>query len=108
MKQSVIAACLIAALAGLVAGPVLARPALVVVHARPAYPMPGPGYVWMSHPRYGWGWHHPRYGWHRGWDSVVVVKPAYPIPGPGYVWMRHPRYGWGWRHPRYGWHRGWR
>jgi hypothetical protein len=38
-----------------------------VVNVRPAYPRPGPGYVWQNHPRQGWGWHHPNYGWHRGW-----------------------------------------
>jgi hypothetical protein len=63
-------------------------------------------YLWMGHPRYGWGWHHPQYGWHKGWD--YVERPAYPMAGPGYVWMSHPRYGWGWRHPRHGWYRGWR
>ncbi|ASF44698.1 hypothetical protein CEK71_00695 [Methylovulum psychrotolerans] len=40
------------------------RPAAVV---RPAYPIPGPGYLWRQHPTYGWGWYHPGMGWHRGW-----------------------------------------
>ena len=30
-----------------------------VAYARPAYPLPGPGYAWAYHPRYGWGWRHP-------------------------------------------------
>jgi len=38
-----------------------------VVYVAPTYPMPAPGYVWVHHPRYGWGWHHGRHGWHRGW-----------------------------------------
>jgi hypothetical protein len=107
IKQSVIAVCLIMASAGFVAGPVLAQPPMPgAVYIEPAYPIPGPGYVWMNHPRYGWGWHHPRYGWHKRWG--YVARPVYPIPGPGYVWRSHPRYGMGWYHPRYGWHRGWR
>jgi len=62
-------------LAGCVAAPVpvrVAPPVAViappgVVYARPAYPLPGLGYAWAYHPRYGWGWRHPAYGWHRGW-----------------------------------------
>lgn len=38
-----------------------------VVYVAPAYPIPGPGYVWAYHPAFGWGWRHPVYGWHRGW-----------------------------------------
>ena len=56
MKQIAIAMRLVMASAGVAAGPALARPMPVAVYARPASPMPGPGYVWMSHPRYGWGW----------------------------------------------------
>ncbi len=103
MKQLFAGAYLVSVLAGLSIEVAFAQPPVVVVE--PAYPMPGPGYVWMEHPRYGWGWHHPQYGWHKRWD--YVERPAYPIPGPGYVWMSHPRYGWGWYHPQYGWHKGW-
>ncbi|GAB6141745.1 hypothetical protein JCM14076_24740 [Methylosoma difficile] len=39
-----------------------------VVIVRPSYPIPGPGYLWRLHPRYGWGWYHPRFGWHYGWQ----------------------------------------
>ena len=46
----------------------------------PTYVSPGVGFIWLQHPRYGYGWHHPHHGWHRGWH------------GGGY----------------YGGHRGWR
>lgn len=46
--------------------PVYAAPA-GVAYVAPGYAIPGPGYVWAYHPRYGWGWHHPAWGWHRGW-----------------------------------------
>jgi hypothetical protein len=61
------AVCLIALAAGCAPPPPGAHPAPVGVYVRPSYPMPAPGYVWMRHPSYGWGWRHPRYGWHRGW-----------------------------------------
>jgi hypothetical protein len=38
-----------------------------VVYVAPTYAIPGPGYVWAYHARFGWGWHHPQYGWHQGW-----------------------------------------
>ncbi|HTD90399.1 MAG TPA: hypothetical protein VK663_07035 [Burkholderiales bacterium] len=38
-----------------------------VVYVAPTYAIPAPGYVWVHHPRYGWGWRHSQYGWHRGW-----------------------------------------
>ena len=38
-----------------------------VTYVAPTYALPGPGYVWAYHPRYGWGWHHPAWGWHAGW-----------------------------------------
>lgn len=38
-----------------------------VTYVAPYYPLPGAGYVWDYHPRYGWGWNHPSLGWHRGW-----------------------------------------
>jgi hypothetical protein len=38
-----------------------------VVYVAPAYAMPGPGYAWQFHGRFGWGWHHADRGWHRGW-----------------------------------------
>jgi len=47
-------------------GAVYAPPA-GVVYVAPTYAIPGPGYSWRYHPRYGWGWWHPHYGWHRGW-----------------------------------------
>lgn len=63
------------AVAGCVVAPapirVVAPPNVVappgVVYVGPAYALPGPGYVWVHHPRFGWGWHHPHAGWHRGW-----------------------------------------
>jgi hypothetical protein len=39
-----------------------------VVYATPVYAAPAPGYVWVHHPRHGWGWHHHHHGWHRGWN----------------------------------------
>jgi len=52
-------------------GVVPAPPAYVapagVTYVAPTYAVPGPGYVWAYHPRWGWGWHHPAWGWHRGW-----------------------------------------
>lgn len=48
-------------------GPVYVAPAPAPVYVAPAYASPGVGWVWVQHPRYGWGWHHPDHGWHRGW-----------------------------------------
>lgn len=65
----VAAAAAAVGLTGCVVAPVApyrAEPA-GVVYVEPAYASPGPGWVWMSSPRYGWGWHHPHRGWHRGW-----------------------------------------
>ncbi len=61
-----------ALLTGCVVAPVGPPPPRVVVApapvmVQPTYAMPAPGYVWVQHPRYGWGWHHPQYGWHQGW-----------------------------------------
>lgn len=38
-----------------------------VVYVAPTYAIPGPGYFWAYHARFGWGWRHPGNGWHRGW-----------------------------------------
>jgi hypothetical protein len=38
-----------------------------VAYVAPNYAVPGPGYVWAYHPRWGWGWNHPAWGWHAGW-----------------------------------------
>lgn len=46
--------------------PVYVAPA-GVAYVAPTYAIPGPGYNWAYHPRYGWGWYHPGWGWHRGW-----------------------------------------
>lgn len=48
-------------------GPVYVAPAPATVYVAPTYASPGVGWVWIQHPRYGWGWHHPDLGWHRGW-----------------------------------------
>ena len=68
-SRTLSAALLTAALAGCVVVPV--QPAYVapsgVVYVAPSYAVPGPGYVWVYHAHYGWGWHHPHDGWHRGW-----------------------------------------
>jgi hypothetical protein len=37
------------------------------VYVEPGYASPGPGWMWESHPQYGYGWRHPGRGWHRGW-----------------------------------------
>ncbi|CAN5912907.1 hypothetical protein BH11PSE13_BH11PSE13_09700 [soil metagenome] len=50
---------------GAAPGPVYVEPPIVSV--TPTYVSPGVGFVWMQHPRYGYGWHHPQQGWHRGW-----------------------------------------
>ncbi|MEY8688986.1 MAG: hypothetical protein AB9M53_03785 [Leptothrix sp. (in: b-proteobacteria)] len=47
--------------------PVVVQPRAIVVE--PAYPSPGPGWVWIEHPRRGWGWYHRDHGWHRGWHD---------------------------------------
>lgn len=60
------AALAAATLSGCVVAPVGPPPGAVVVAPAPAYPIPAPGYVWVRHPYYGWGWRHPYYGWHRG------------------------------------------
>jgi hypothetical protein len=38
-----------------------------VVYVAPTYAVPGPGFAWRYHPKFGWGWRHPKFGWHRGW-----------------------------------------
>ena len=69
LTTSIAAAVMAAGLAGCVVAPV--RPAFVappgVVYVAPTYAIPGPGFVWAYHARFGWGWHHPELGWHRGW-----------------------------------------
>lgn len=69
-------ACAAAALAGCVVAPVGVDPAFGgqpyatppgVVYVAPTYALPGPGYAWRYHGRFGWGWRHPNNGWHRGW-----------------------------------------
>lgn len=65
-----LAAGSLAALTGCVVAPVAPAPYVApagMAYVAPTYPMPGVGFVWQYHPRYGWGWHHPVYGWHRGW-----------------------------------------
>ena len=62
-----LAGCVVAPVPVRVAPPVAVVAPPGVVYVRPAYPLPGPGYAWAYHPRYGWGWRHPAYGWHRGW-----------------------------------------
>ena len=54
--------------------PVYGEPAPVygeapVYSASPTYVSPGVGFIWLRHPRYGYGWHHPHRGWHRGWHG---------------------------------------
>ena len=67
----VVAACAAAALSGCVVVPAHVAPAYAapagVVYVAPTYAMPGVGYAWQYHARYGWGWRHPGHGWHRGW-----------------------------------------
>lgn len=67
--SSMAATCVALGLSGCVVAPV--RPAFVapagVVYVAPAYAMPGPGFRWAYHARFGWGWHHPNAGWYRGW-----------------------------------------
>jgi hypothetical protein len=89
-----------------------------VAYVPPAYPMPGPGYLWSFNVAYGWGWRHPVYGWYRppgfvGPPRVVHVAPGYGRPRPRYTgaWQprygRYGRYGWGSHRPVYGQHRHW-
>ena len=60
------------ALTGCVVAPIGPPPGVVVaappgvVYVAPTYVAPGPGWVWMYGPRYGWGYHHPNYGWYHG------------------------------------------
>lgn len=75
MRLLVCAQLLAASLGGCVVAPapvaVVPPPGVVVpagvVYVTPAYPAPGPGYLYRHHPRYGWGWNHAELGWHRGW-----------------------------------------
>ena len=75
-RSRVAAVCATVALAGCVVAPVGVEPgyggrAYVappgVVYVAPTYAVPGPGYAWQYHGRFGWGWRHPGNGWHRGW-----------------------------------------
>lgn len=64
--------CCLLATGGCVVAPLPYQPVYTVqpqggMMVAPDEPMPAPGYVWIQHPRYGWGWHHSRYGWRRGW-----------------------------------------
>jgi len=69
------AVCATVALSGCVVAPVGYEPGYGVAYApppgvvyfAPTYAIPGPGYAWRHHGRYGWGWQHPRRGWHHGW-----------------------------------------
>ena len=70
------AVCATAALGGCVVAPIPVQPAYGgpgyvtppgVVYVAPTYALPGPGYAWQYHGRYGWGWRHGNHGWHRGW-----------------------------------------
>ncbi len=70
------AVCATAALGGCVVAPIPVQPAYGgpvyvtppgVVYVAPSYVIPGPGYAWQYHGRYGWGWRHANLGWHRGW-----------------------------------------
>ena len=70
------AVCTTAVLGGCVVAPLGMHPAYNdsgygappgVAYVAPSYAVPGPGYVWQYHGRYGWGWRHPGNGWHRGW-----------------------------------------
>lgn len=75
MKFSILtciaAVCTTAVLGGCVVAPVAVQPAYVmpqgVVYVAPTYALPGPGYAWQHHGRFGWGWRHANHGWHRGW-----------------------------------------
>ena len=62
---SILAVALSTGLVGCIVAPV--APPVPGVYVAPAYPIPAPGYVWIRHPRYGYGWHHRSHGWHRGW-----------------------------------------
>jgi hypothetical protein len=73
MKTSfvmIVASTVLAATSGCVVAP--GPPAYVdgsaTVYLAPTYASPGPGWIWVRHPRYGWGWRHPEHGWHRGWN----------------------------------------
>jgi hypothetical protein len=74
MNRLVLATGLVLALSGCIVTPArvaVAPPEVVVpagvVYVAPTYAVPAPGYVWVHHPRYGWGYHHRHHGWHRGW-----------------------------------------
>ena len=76
MKRFFLALSCVVALASLEACAVVARPD-GVAYVEPIAPpvgvavvsapvvVPGPGYLWRYHPRWGWGWWHPSMGWHR-------------------------------------------
>lgn len=69
------ALCLLLATAGCVVappyGPVYGEASVYseppVYSEAPTYVSPGVGFLWLRHPRHGYGWHHPHRGWHRGW-----------------------------------------
>jgi hypothetical protein len=71
MKKLILSCSVAGLLSGCVVAPAGPPPGVVVpagvVYVAPDYAAPAPGYVWVHHARYGWGWHHPQYGWHRGW-----------------------------------------
>ena len=67
-----VAACAVAVLgSGCVVVPAGAPPGYGApagaVYVAPTYAVPGVGYAWQYHSRFGWGWHHHQHGWHRGW-----------------------------------------
>lgn len=61
-----LAGCVVTPARVAVAPPEVVVPA-GVVYVAPSYPVPAPGYVWVHHPRHGWGYRHHAHGWHRGW-----------------------------------------
>ena len=61
-----LAGCIVAPARVAVAPPEVVVPA-GVIYVAPSYAVPGPGYAWAHHPRYGWGYRHHHHGWHRGW-----------------------------------------
>jgi hypothetical protein len=70
LSGALAALALLGSLGGCVVVPAGPRPVVAQpVYVEPAYPAPGPGWVWITHPRHGSGWRHPRHGWHRGWHD---------------------------------------
>jgi hypothetical protein len=90
MKSIFVAGLFVSTLTGCVVAPpeagVVVRPG--VAYVAPAYPAPGPDYVWENNGPQGWGWRHPV----RGWYARPVARGV-AVGAATHAALDHPNYG---------------